>query len=285
MQYFKKREQCPLFRINPFFLWLPFFPLAAFYSIRIGTVTIGYAYQAKAHSEQTHQLPPPPSHETLGQKNYKIVYDGLLKVFDARHGQIFDKDDPKRSFLFTREQDIEMMESILDQLSDRQWRQTFDVFNLELLFNKLKNKVELDRGGDPIRITVTNVFIEQDRYDATPNISCNFHEEKDATRHCSLSYVRRWFYLFADHICEKIGVKLEPGRHLPHNVALDPPPPFEDDTYEDVNSDYAGVGAFGRNPKKKYREDDDVSMVSSAHTGYSKFQNEKDSSSSDSDDY
>lgn len=252
--------------------------------IRIGVVTIGYAYEAKAHSEKTHRLPTPASN-SMGEKNYARVYKDLLNVFNLRPGQTFDKSHANRPFVFTREQDVEMIESILDQLSDEQWRQTFDVFHLELLFNRLKNKVETTSGGDPIRITVTSVFIEQDRYDATPNISCRFHEDEDATRHCALSYVRRWFFLFCDHICEKIGVKLVSGRHLPENVALQPPPPFEDDTYEDVNRESDVAAAFGQNGPKKKREDDSISMVSSACTGYSKFHNEPDSDSSDSEDY
>lgn len=258
--------------------------------INPGTVTIGYAYEAQAHSAKTHRLPPPSSTKgaqpsATGETNYDNVYSGILNMFNARPGQTFSKDDAKRPFVFTREQDIEMIESILDQLSDQQWRQTFDVFHLELLFNRLKNKVESNHGHDELRITVTNAFIEQDRYDATPNISCDFHEKEDATRHCALSYVRRWFYLFADHICLKIGVPLVPGRHLPENVALEAPPPFEDDVYADVNRDGAAAAAFGRNQRKPKRDDDDVSTVSSARTGYSKFQNENESDSSDSEDY
>lgn len=222
-------------------------------------------------------MPPPPAAE--GEKNYNRIYREILNVLDTPPERTFEKDNPKRPFVFTREQDMEMIESILDQLSDKQWRETFDVFHLELFFNRLKNKVETNLGRDPIRITVSNVFIEQDRYDATPGISCDFHEKEDATRHCSLSYVRRWYFLFADHICEKIGVKLEPGRHLPSNVALDPPVPFEDDTYHDVNSRNNGATASGRNGAKKEEYDDGSSMVSSACTGYSKFENDDDSES------
>lgn len=249
-------------------------------------MTIGYAYEAKAHSEQTHRLPPPP--QAFGERNYERIFNGILDMFDVRIGQTFSKDNAKRPFVFIREQDMEMIESILDQLSDRQWRQIFDVFSLELLFNRLKNKVQTNIGAEPIRITVTSVFIEQDRYDATPNISCDFHEKEDATRHCSLSYVTRWFYLFADHICEKIDVKLVPGRHLPINAALDPPPPFDDDddAYDDVN-EAAATSRNGRNRVKKEHDDDGArSMVSTAYSGYSKFQNDDVSdTSSDSDDY
>lgn len=233
-----------------------------------GAVAIGYAFEAKDRSEKIHRLPPHP--DAMGEKDYSKIYQDILDVIDARPNDVFDKNDPRRPCVFTRKQDIEMIESILDQLSDNQWTQVFDVFELELLFNELKNKVE---GADePIRVSVTNGLIEQDRYDATPDISCAFHEEVDKTRHCSLSYVRRWFYLFADHVCEKIDVKLVRGAHVPKNACIAPPAPFEDDDQFDP-------------PKPKFEDDHkDYSHVSSS-MGYSKFQADDDSSSDEDNAY
>lgn len=173
-------------------------------------------------------MPPPP--EARGEKNFEKIYEAIIDILGVDHEEKIDKSDERRPCVFIRKQDTEMIESILDQLSYRQWRETFDVFELELLFNMFKNKV-VDPNCDTIRITVSNTFIEQDRYDATPNISCDFHEKEDVTRHCSLSYVRRWFFLFCDHICQHIGVNLVPGKHLPENALLrsDEPVPFEDE--------------------------------------------------------
>lgn len=179
----------------------------------------------------------------------------ILDVLGVEPGEQIDQSDERRPCVFIRKQDTEMIESILDQISYQQWKQTFDVFELELLFNKLKNKVG-DLNSDPIRITVSNAFIEQDRYDATPNISCDFHEKEDTTRHCSLSYVRRWFFLFCDHVCEHIGVNLMAGKHLPTNALLAPPAPFDDDPFEDGN---------------KSKNDNHYACVSSAYHGYNKF--------------
>ncbi|XP_055309099.1 protein maelstrom 2-like [Sitodiplosis mosellana] len=231
-----------------------------------GTVTIGYAFEAKDRSEKVHRLPPPPN--ALGEKDYEKIYSTILGVLDVVPGQKFEKNDERRPCVFIRREDIEMIESILDQLSDHTWQNTFDVFDFNLLFNRLKNKVEVEtKAGlsvDPIRITVSDSFIEQDRYDATPNISCDFHENEDVTRHCALSYVRRWFFLCADHVCEKICVKLVPGKHLPINAQIAPPLPFEDDPFES---------------KGNKRDDDQYSCISSSYTGYSKFSDSDDSSS------
>lgn len=97
-----------------------------------------------------------------------------------------------------------MVESILDQLSNQQWRSMFDVFHLEVFFNKFKNKIETNHGRDAMRINVTNTFIEQDRHDDAPNISCDFQEREDVTRHARyrtynvgstflpITFVKKW---------------------------------------------------------------------------------------------
>lgn len=118
-----------------------------------GTVELGYAFEAKDNSEKYHRLPPPPN--ALGERNYEKVYTGILDVLGVRSGQIFGKDDEQRPYIFTRKQDTDMIESILDQLSNQQWTHILDVFELEFLFNLLKNKVDIDQ----LRITVTNAFI------------------------------------------------------------------------------------------------------------------------------
>lgn len=230
------------------------------------TVRIGYAFEAKDRSERYHRLTPPPN--AIGEKRFDRIYAGILDVMGVRSGQTFEKDDPRRPCVFIRKEDVEMIESILDQLSDKQWTETFDIFDLELLFYELKNKVSTLHDRQSIPITVTSHFIEKDSYDATPNISCDFHETEDRTRYCALSYVRRWFFLFADHICQSINVKLVAGKHLPINAALDPPPKFDDDSYDEQKPKTS--------ERNRYSDDDGAS-----HTGYSRFQDDSDSSDSD----
>lgn len=256
-------------------------------------MTQGYAADAKDHSEKTHRLPPPP--DAKGDDKYERVYAGILDVIGVRPGETFTRDDKQRPCVFTRKEDVEMVESILDQLSHREWRETFDVFTLELLFYELKREVGKTIGENPFPQTVTNDLIAQDRYDATPNISCDFHKKEDVERHCALSYVKRWVYLLADHICEKIGVELK--HQLPANAALPPPPkppkrPAEDDTRDDDfknSGSAADVGASGshdaddggQNREKRSRNDDSEfsGLVSS------KIHDKDESDSSEPDDY
>ncbi|XP_031638316.1 protein maelstrom homolog [Contarinia nasturtii] len=229
-------------------------------AINPGTVAMGYAFEAQERSQKIHRLPTPP--DALGEKNYENVYKSILDVLGVQIGETFDLNDNRRPSVYIRKQDMEMMESILDQLSENQWQNTFNLFELELLFHELKNKVTDVR----VPISVTNSFIEQDKYDALANISCDHHEKEDATRHCALSCVQRWFYLFADHICEKIDVRLVPGTHLPINARLTPVQGFEDDLFNQ--------------PQTSNRDDDHRSVMSSSYTGYSRH-TDSDSSSDD----
>lgn len=156
----------------------------------------------------------------MGERNYAVVFQGLMDVLGIGSSETFTKDDPNRPFFFTSAEHLEMIESILDQVSQMQWRECFDVFPLELLFNLLKNKVH---GDESLGISITNMFFERGDFDCAPNIACTFHVEKDVPLQCPLSYVKRWYYMFCDHICEKIGIKLIAGVHLPSNTELNPP--------------------------------------------------------------
>lgn len=186
-----------------------------------GEVLTGYAYEAKFHSEQTHHLPPPP--DAMGERNYEKIYKKILDVLGIKTHNVFPKGDERRPCIFVRRDNIEMVTDILKTLSGEiQWQNQFDIFELEWFFNELKNEVDLDPENPQRRIpiSVTDYFIEQDKFDLSPNISCQFHEDEDATKHCAKSYPYRWYYLLADHIAAKIGVDLVPGINLPGNVLL-----------------------------------------------------------------
>lgn len=194
----------------------------------------------------------------------------MKNTFDLLPGQTFAMDDPNRPFIFTLTRNVNMIESVLDQLSDFQWRQTFDVFDFELLFYQLKNKVS----NQKIPMTITNTFVEQDRYDTLENISCDFHEKEDVTRHCALSCVRRWCFLLGDHICMNLGIKLIAGVHVPANAALDPQPVPPDD------DDFA-MGAVGGGVLVPPNVIDVPEYPEETFTGYEHLINDTDDSGSD----
>lgn len=189
--------------------------------INPGFIQTGYAFEAKDRSERIHRLPTPP--EAMGETKYDKIFSSILDILGIGPNDTYPKEDERRPMVFTRKADIPMMESILDELSiDRLWRDRFDLFELETLFNELKNVADydLDNPQNKIPMAVSSYYIEQDRFDLTPGISCDFHEDADASKICSLSYTRRWFYIIADHVAKKLNVEMGVGTHIPENLAL-----------------------------------------------------------------
>jgi protein maelstrom len=74
-----------------------------------------------------------------------------------------------------------------------------------------------------------------DALELTQGISCSFHEELEAWRHCSLSYVQRWVFLLMEQCCGPLALDMIAGQHCalschlvyrPQAVYMDPAIPF-----------------------------------------------------------
>lgn len=258
--------------------------------INPGIVKVGHAFEAKYRSERIHHLPPPP--RAFGETDYNVIYQAVLNVIGITANEKYAKDDARRPRLFVRKEDIQMMESILDTLShNMDWRNLFDLFELEYLFYELKNAVEHDpeNPDEKLPYSVTSYFIELDHFDWTADISCKFHEDEDASCHCALSYVRRWFFLFADHIAEKIGIEVIPGIHIPacyYFISED------DECVDHWNDSDRGNGCavqLPKQPMKQLTQDDDSSdeeFISESHQfGYTRLEECSDTDSDSDSDY
>lgn len=119
-------------------------PLKQFHSfVNPGYCEMGYAWEAKDHSQKIHHLPTPP--DALGEKDFDKLYDRILDILGIRRNQSFSKDDKQRPRIFVRKQDIKVIKSILKQLAGRvNWKEHFDVWEFETLFYVMKNAVERD---------------------------------------------------------------------------------------------------------------------------------------------
>lgn len=241
--------------------------------INPGVVISGWAADANDYSKSHHRIPPPGMPNEMGERDYDKVYTGILDILGIDKSKTFEQDDINRPCVYVRKEDIQMIESILDQLSaDFQWRKKFNVFDLELLFNELKSTIEIDPDAPNKRypMSVTSYFIEADPFFLAPDISCHFHEENDVPNHCALSFIRRWFYLFANHLAEKRGVKLIRGKHLPTNyieVKSIKDDPWDDDGDDgrivkpsengECSSNVNGIGKRKINDDSSSESDDD----------------------------
>lgn len=127
------------------------------------TVQVGYAFEAKDRYERIHRLNPPP--DAVGESNYDNIFASILDILGIKLTDRYPQGDERRPMVFIRKEDMPMIESILDQLAyDNPWREMFDLFELEVLFNELKNAAEFDLNNPSrpkIPMAVSSYFIEQ----------------------------------------------------------------------------------------------------------------------------
>lgn len=168
------------------------------------TVEQGYAYEAKNRYENVHGLPPPmelSNTPTIGETDYSKIYQNILNMIQIDQNHNYEKTDPFRPCIFTQKKYMEMMESILDQLSQNQWTNQFDLFEIEELFflvEKFLFRTE--------KWTKYQNPIETDSHEYSQGISCNLHEQINKTKICALSLVNRWFYMLVKDIYPKMKI-------------------------------------------------------------------------------
>lgn len=135
---------------------------------------MGFAYAAKAHSEETHHLPPPPN--ALGEKDFGRVYHKIKKflkdenapVFDGGKYMVFAYNYPYAN----EESQINVLKNFLHQFSDEN-ENCIDVFPLTRLFYVLQN--ELAKHGKCEELSNENfadVLMSHDSYESLGDIAC-----------------------------------------------------------------------------------------------------------------
>ncbi|KAL9705501.1 hypothetical protein quinque_009019 [Culex quinquefasciatus] len=175
---------------------------------------LGMALDAKTHSSSTHQLPVPP--DALGEANYEKILRQILKFFKNTSGS---KVVPP---IFTWNKDIPMVDSILRgilEATDLDYVK-FSILPLIDFFYNLKLATEdygLDIKTFP-SIHLAKALLEKDVYAYTAGIACDVHEQLNNQVACALSRVVRWAYVISDSCCLDVGIEMEKGRHLPHNM-------------------------------------------------------------------
>lgn len=178
----------------------------------------GYAYEAREHQKQ-HQLPLPP--KAMGSTDFENVYRNIVAFLRERFNNRTPADQPIPVFVDDRS--VEIVQSVLKQLAPDPDIIERDILILSLnrLFCELKSRA--DNVDENHNFHVTNVILNQDRYDFATNIACEFHESENAAKSCSLSIIRRFFYTFCDHVCSQLGIPLKAGTHLPANADISEP--------------------------------------------------------------
>ena len=179
-----------------------------------GGVPLGYARQAQALSETTHNIPY--DNFSLGDRNYTRIIKDVSKFISTNDDQI------KR--IFCLESEMEKIENMLMEMSKHvRDKFKFQLLNVSKLFFELQNLTALAGAKIPSPQTA-EFLLERDDFQFTlSEIGCQFHNAMASHRFCSLSKVARLAYTILD-FCSKVErVELsEPGAFLPEEVQTPP---------------------------------------------------------------
>ncbi|XP_047115467.1 protein maelstrom homolog [Schistocerca piceifrons] len=197
--------------------------------INPGELPLGYAFEAKKRSDETHQIPlPPPS---SAEKNYSKILLNVVKFMKD------DVEDGKFPPIYTYGTDgtSEAVKDVLDALCEYEAMQeypkvqvpeNFRVYPLPKLFFELRNKAGDFANRSSKAFPVESLAareLEKNLYSFTPGICCEMHDGTDASQYCSLSLVRRWSFIISDHCCKDLGIELAPGQHIPPPITQQQP--------------------------------------------------------------
>jgi hypothetical protein len=93
-------------------------------------------------------------------------------------------------------------------------RDSFRVYSVCKLFHELRNA---SMSVPSAVILPLNILAEyeliNDSLQFTEGISCDFHDELEAMRHCSLSYIKKWSFLIMHQCCGALAVEMISRRH------------------------------------------------------------------------
>jgi hypothetical protein len=182
--------------------------------INPGQIPVGYAFLATKHAAETHLIPLPP--DGFGSESGHLDILNIIRLFLM--GQ--DGDERELPPLYTRPGDIAAVESVLWQLHENHGtymnagRDSFRIYSVCKLFHELRNATL----GIPSEVILHPNFLAEDELnndalEFTEGISCDIHEETDAVRHCSLSYVQRWSFLIMKECCGFLQIDKISGKH------------------------------------------------------------------------
>lgn len=178
--------------------------------VKPGPLPIGYTFQAKKTSDDTHQLPFPMGQDA--EDNLTQVMNSLMKFLTEFNGRY------KVPPMYVEARNKEVVEDVLKNLAIDfgHDEKLFTVYSMEYLFYILRNTVA-QRNVFPAE-SLSTLELEKDIYDFCQDIPCDYHSDSDVPNHCSRSHVIRCAYIICDNCCGDLGIDLIPGQHVPRQA-------------------------------------------------------------------
>jgi protein maelstrom len=189
--------------------------------INPGEIPVGYAFLATKRATETHLILLPP--DGFGSESDHLEILNNIRLFLMGE----DGDETKLPPLYTRPGDIDAVESVLWQLREsagpciNAGRDSFRKYSVCKLFHELRNASM----GVPSAVILPPNFLAEhelinESLQYTEGISCHFHDELEAMRHCSLSYVQRWSFWIMIECCGPLAIEMIPGKHYDFSTYL-----------------------------------------------------------------
>ncbi|KAH8246316.1 hypothetical protein KR032_000227 [Drosophila birchii] len=232
-----------------------------------GHIIFGQASDAQHHSSTTHSLPLPP--KALGESNMAKLYSQIVEYLTKCHGN-------KPLIVFTPTEMMAMVKSCFRFLTCESKGDVDNilVYDIQYLLFILKKEV-LNIAGlpdDKINIYVTDAIFLRDFFEFTPGIACQFHEENDRSKYCTLSLVKRWCFIFSDFMCGDLAITVLPGKHIPPktqpNYRISPADASSFDPESSFDSFYSIPGSRSKQADKHRPTSPTGSMRSNASSSY-----------------
>ncbi|KAL7286972.1 hypothetical protein TKK_0018825 [Trichogramma kaykai] len=180
-------------------------------------IKIGYSAEARTHSDSTHNIPV-AAH--FGDKTFKEMYEDICKFIMP------GKEGTRLPPLFTLRQKLEIcssVTSIMDQLAEAAGEPTdlIRIYSLEDLFASIYN-ASLDHVATTFEPLHAQIELSKDPYCYVYGIQCDYHTAlKGGMPFCSQSFVKRWFFLICDFVCQNLNVVPIQGVHAPPKVPIE----------------------------------------------------------------
>nr|CAD7200363.1 unnamed protein product [Timema douglasi]CAD7410257.1 unnamed protein product [Timema poppensis] len=199
--------------------------------LTLSPLPIGMAGIATRTSADTHKIPYPITKDNKKEYHYENDYSkifGKIKQFLMPGSTASEKDNKlclppiftyynKEQFHYNKDNEV-LIESVLQFLCEAAAvKNNFRVLPLLKLFYEIRNACTTTEQFP--KISLAEAELEKDVFAYTPKIGCDFHEQYDANMYCSLSLVRRWGFLIADHCCKFLSIPLKDGFHCPARSA------------------------------------------------------------------
>lgn len=198
---------------------------------------LGYAYSAKAHADETHNLPLPP--DALGSTDFEAMVGQLIDLIKGPAALQYSD----QYVVFARDDEMEVVQNILMQLLKCTTLDSsaFKLLPLNTFFHRFLNGLEMAFGSVP-RVPITEATVklifQKDQYEYCEGCACEWHDKLNCKPFCALGKTMRLAFMFLHEVLDLVGIKERiSGRHIPEGYSYQKMPEKKVEKTENESSE------------------------------------------------